>query len=134
MVEGLQRKSFFSSYTQQFTLKRITEAYERCCRKNAESKVIELGGGNSCFVDAFCCSQEPVKRYDIIDNNELAVSLFEDKMKLGNIAHRGYLFNLVNCVDESIFQEKYDFVYSVGLIEHFTPEERRRVIDAHLHW
>lgn len=125
------KRSFFSTYTQKFTLTKIVGAYESYGKNNSsENRVLELGGGNSCFVEAFC-SQEQVKRYDIVDSNELAVSLFERKMKEKSIAHRGYLFDLTEPIEEKDFPEKYDFVYSVGLIEHFAPEQREKVLEAH---
>lgn len=124
------KKNFFSTYTQKFTLAKIVDAYESYCKNDSENRVMELGGGNSCFVEEFC-SQKPVKRYDIVDSNELAVSLFESKMKEKHIAHRGYLFDLTEPIEEKDFLGKYDFVYSVGLIEHFTTEQRKQVLGAH---
>lgn len=91
-------------------------------------KVVELGGGNSCFAETFC-EQNEVERYDIIDNNEYAVELFGKKKFMSR--GRGYVLNLTQKIQP---EEMYDFVYSIGLIEHFTVDEREKVLKNHFEY
>ena len=125
-----KRKSFFSSFTQRFTFSKIEKFFEYAAAHSHSGEtsyaVMELGGGNSCFAEAFCLRKE-ISCYDIADNNRLAVELFR-KQKLSVKKHRGTEQDLTKRISAS---ESYDFVYSVGLIEHFTPKERAQVIDNH---
>ncbi len=89
--------------------------------------MLEIGWGNSCFADDFIKSQNSIASYSVIDNNEYAISLFKNKpLQIQSEAI---------CIDvsEEIIAPKkqYDFVYSIGLIEHFDKEMQRRVIENH---
>lgn len=122
-----KKKSWFSIYTQKFTLDKIIEKFDIAVDKNGNLSIIELGGGNSCFAESFCKLRR-VMNYDIIDNNELSIELFRKK-KIENVKLNGYRLDLrQQLVDVT---DKYDFVYSVGLIEHFIVEERTQVIKNH---
>lgn len=126
-----KKKSFFSTFTQKYSLEMINEFYQLTgysFRPNEASKysVIELEGGNSCFAAHFCKGKN-LSAYDIVDNNELAVKLFE-LHELHTVPHKGFLTDLTK---EITFSEQYDFVYSIGLIEHFSPKERSIVIKNH---
>lgn len=124
-----QKRSFFSAYTQKFTLKEIITFFDYSLKSARMDKIdlIELGGGNSCFAENFL-KQRPVSTYDIIDNNDLAIELFK-KQNLPCVHHQGYKYNLTDVLENQMKQ--YDFVYSVGLIEHFSNQERQQVIDNH---
>lgn len=100
----------------------------RYIRENKPLDLIELGGGNSCFAKKLC-NRRVIRRYDIIDNNNLAVEQF-GRQELASQSHTGYLFNLLN-KEEKIDSALYDFVYSVGLIEHFVGEDIGTVIERH---
>ena len=119
-----EEKSWFSTFTQQFTLKEILHHI----KENEPLDLIELGGGNSCFAKELC-NRRIIKRYDIIDNNNLAVEQFR-RQELASQSHTGYLFDLLN-KEEKIDSALYDFVYSVGLIEHFIGEDIGTVIERH---
>lgn len=123
------KKSFFSSFTQKFTLEKILE-YFSCLTHGRTTgrayRVMELGGGNSCFAENFC-SREKVACYDIVDDNALAVELF-NRQRLATDSHIGRKQDLTKDLPA---EGQYDFVYSIGLIEHFTPEERETVIENH---
>jgi len=121
-----KKKSFFSSYTQRFTLFYIDREIERL--GSSKISVLECGGGNSCFVHSLLLSQPKIERYDIIDNNEYAVHLFND-ISL-NIEHEGKEIDLTT-IEPDTSCPQYDFVYSIGLIEHFSEEDRTKVIKAH---
>lgn len=121
-----RKKSFFSEFTQKYTLKKIFSFYDCVATVNKNMKILELGGGNSCFAKKFCACKN-VYQYDIIDNNCLATELFAKK-KLDVAVHNGILHDLTRTVYSESF---YDFVYSIGLIEHFSPEQREKVIENH---
>ena len=121
------RKSWFSTYTQRFTLRCILNCILRYvdCDK---IDIMELGGGNSCFASDICQSVM-VRKYAIADNNELAVQLFNKQTLLADV-HKGVLVDLSK-ETHTEEKEKYDFVYSIGLIEHFRGEDVKRLIDRH---
>ena len=121
-----KKKSFFSTFTQRFTLDRIEESFNTMAQFTEIRNVMELGGGNSCFADILC-QKRRLQSYDIIDNNELAVALFQEK-ELRCASHNGMLMDLTKDFKPS---KTYDLVYSIGLIEHFKPKEREQVIRAH---
>ena len=57
----------WSTFTQQFTLKRLEEIIKNHFNKGI--KVLEIGGGASCFAEQLC-SDLFISSYEIIDNNE----------------------------------------------------------------
>ena len=90
--------------------------------------VIEFGGGNSYFfrsiVDAL-----PVERYEVVDSNQKTLGLFEQQAR-----RVPALTTAAHCVDllvETPSLAPADVVFSVGLIEHFSPEETREVVQRH---
>lgn len=89
-------------------------------------KTVEMGGGNSCFAEELIKRLPFISQYDIIDNNIYAVELY-NKKQLG-IKAKGSVMDLSGEID---ITDKYDFVYSVGLIEHFDNETQRIVIKNH---
>lgn len=121
-----RKKSFFSEFTQRYTMEKIFSFYDFVVNTNRSTKIIELGGGNSCFAEKFCACRN-IHQYDIIDNNQLATELF-DKKKLNVAVHTGILRDLTHDIH---CESSYDFVYSIGLIEHFFPKLREKVIKNH---
>ena len=122
-------KSIWSSITQKATLKIIIDVMNQHVFTGNHSKkisLVELGGGNSCFAEAVC-NEAMIQRYDVIDNNELSISLFKQK-KLNAKEYEGILENVL---EGNVPARQYDFVYSVGLIEHFTKQQRDIVIKSH---
>lgn len=122
-----RKKSWISSFTQRYTLERILGAMNEYVNTDSEIRICEMGGGNSCFA-AKICEKEKVQTYNIIDNNELAVQLF-GKMHLKSKYHRGMCRDLL--MDDIDEKPEYDFVFSVGLIEHFRGEDVRIMISRH---
>ena len=126
-----KKKSRFSAYTQQITMKIITGAVGRCCGKEEKNglKILELGGGRSCFAGQVCRMQN-VDAYDIADSNSLAVSLF-NRMELDSRSHSGMKLDLLDRTAGSRLLHKYDFVFSVGLAEHFQGQDIEGIIRRH---
>lgn len=90
-------------------------------------KILEIGGGNSCFAKEICDANK-VDTYDILDNCELATSLFE-QMDLVVDNKKVLLQDLLDNTAE--LSDEYDFVYSVGVIEHFLGKNVETVINKH---
>jgi len=90
--------------------------------------VIEFGGGNSCFFKGLAAAL-PIARYEIVDLNAKSLALFEQQghevPSVMTAAHRADLLK------EAPVLEPADIVYSVGLIEHFSPEGTREVARRH---
>lgn len=130
-----QKKSWFSTYTQKFTLREIIRAINQYVG-DKDIDILELGGGNSCFAKNVC-ENVSVSNYDIVDNNELAVKLFE-RQNL-NSKHKALLVDLLNGGDSEYKdfinggskRKQYDFVYSIGLIEHFRGGDIDTIIKRH---
>lgn len=85
----------------------------------------ELGGANSCFFEKIREEIRPAQ-YHIIDNNKLGLDAFRKRVYDGDNV---FLYNDDVLDMQSSLQ--LDMVFSVGLIEHFTPEDTRRAVKAH---
>jgi hypothetical protein len=86
----------------------------------------ELGGANSCFYDAIRAAY-PDSEYTAIDNNDLGLRLLADRTSQ-EPRTRTMLYD-VTSMPAGLVQA--DIVFSVGLIEHFTPIQTASVIRAH---
>jgi 2-polyprenyl-3-methyl-5-hydroxy-6-metoxy-1,4-benzoquinol methylase len=88
-------------------------------------KICEIGGGNS-FILHDIIKAFNVERYHVIDFNALGLQLL--KAQVHNLP-----ITLENCnvLDEFKGTEKYDLVFSVGLIEHFDVGNTKKAIEAH---
>jgi 2-polyprenyl-3-methyl-5-hydroxy-6-metoxy-1,4-benzoquinol methylase len=88
--------------------------------------IVELGGANSCFYETLNKEFSPIK-YLIIDNNLMGLEKTNKRLnKANNIEIK--CEDVLNLSENS---EKFDIVFSVGLIEHFSPEETLKCIAAH---
>lgn len=124
-----KKKSWVSTWTQRYTLRCIKSSINKYVSISRDYiDICELGGGNSCFAKEVCNSTG-VNVYDIVDSNNLAVSLF-DQMDLCVNKKRGKCRNLLDEFDKSE-TAKYDFVYSIGLIEHFRANDIKTIIERH---
>jgi hypothetical protein len=92
---------------------------------NSPLSIIEIGGGNSCFVDSIL-SNIRCRSYDVIDTNRYGLSLLEKK----GLDSRVVRLHEQSVLDLSAGAEA-DLVFSVGLVEHFDPAETRQAVDAH---
>ena len=87
--------------------------------------ICEIGGANSCFVEKVC-EEVPVGEYHVVDFNDYGLSLLANKSVSPSLTwERG------DVLDKYTSERQYDIVYSVGLIEHFLPDNTRRAIDGH---
>lgn len=98
-------------------------------RRHAEGDphaICEIGGANSCFYDRVRQAY-PHARYAVIDNNAFG---------LGLLRERGRGDPLLTMYQEDVLRlpdgmEQADIVYSVGLIEHFSPVDTATSIRKH---
>ena len=98
-------------------------------RQGNDLKIAELGGANSCFYESinkeFCPS-----KYLIIDNNLVGINKTIERLNQSqNVEVK---FDDVLSTVEQV--EKYDIVFSVGLIEHFSPEDTLKCIASHFYY
>ncbi len=118
-------KSWFSNQTQKITIKLLG----KIIRENISQplRIVECGGGNSCFAKDFR-KMLNVKEYDIIDNCETALAKTDMNQYVDN-AYKIDLTDSSGVKDDT--KEKYNLVYSVGLVEHFSDNDRAIVIKQH---
>jgi len=93
---------------------------------NVKPAIGELGGANSCFYAGINARIAP-REYHIIDNNSLGLEKF--RKKFGNNSKLCIYEKDVLKLDMSL---DLDIVFSVGLIEHFTPDDTRKAVLSHL--
>lgn len=117
----------FSSFTRNITAKILIKSIYRMPLPSPKI-LIELGGANSCFYSSIRGEFQDLK-YIMIDNNLTGLNLFI-RSHLNDVHN----FDLIECdlTKEFTIPNIYaDIVFSVGLIEHFDPEETAKVIRNH---
>ncbi|MGZ5007133.1 MAG: SAM-dependent methyltransferase [Methylobacter sp.] len=90
--------------------------------------IVELGGANSCFIDAVYRNLTPLQ-YTVVDNNALGLSLLEQRQA----QYKG-LKVLQNDVLAPKQHLQGDVIFSVGLIEHFDSVGTAQAIRTHFKW
>lgn len=95
--------------------------------QNKDFSVCEFGGANSCVVEKLC-SEFSVTNYHIIDSNEYGLSLLDDLNPKANLTSQAG--DVIN--PKQKHKDKFDLVFSIGLIEHFDAEGTRKAISTHL--
>ncbi len=123
-----RKKSIFSTITQKITMRFLSKRFKEI-GMDSHWSILECGGGNSCFAK-YIVQNFHVKQYDIADNNSLAI---EKARVMPEINNAKYLNLTENIEDKSLIQ-KYDLVYSIGLVEHFDTDEQMRVIKNHFNF
>lgn len=114
--------------TRRYTAHWLQSTVRQYMSGKSQLSVIEFGGGNSCFFKGLAAAL-PIARYDIVDLNTKSLALFEQQGRevpsIATAAHRADLLT------EAPALEPADIVYSVGLVEHFSPEGTREVVRRH---
>jgi len=112
-------------YTRAITKKILVSLIRGYAPNLGNLRIAELGGANSCFFDSMVREFKP-QSYLVIDKNEAGLRKFAEKT--------GSMPN-VRALDRDVLNldldEKFDVVYSVGLIEHFPLESIEKAIRAH---
>lgn len=135
MTEKTDWDAYYSRpYATASVTRRITAAKllglirEYAPKQDRALRMVEFGGANSCFCEEFIAALKP-EVYDVVDNNELGLNAFRKK-NLTGVKAEGRLADVLS-EDIGEIAERYDLCYSVGLIEHFDPENTARAIAAH---
>ena len=105
--------------TRKYTTHVLTDALKRY---GGQGKVVEIGGANSCFLDAIQRDVKPAE-YHVVDSNHYGLSLLAGRKDV--VTHEADVLRL----GDLGFQA--DVVFSIGLIEHFDPAGTRQAIGAH---
>jgi putative flippase GtrA len=107
------------------TLLDVIRTHASAANGDGRLAIVEIGGANSCFLDPIL-ARVGCRSYDVVDTNEYGLSLLAAKSKGSKVLrlHRQSVLELK-------MQAQADLVFSVGLIEHFDPEETRRAVQAH---
>jgi len=117
-----------ASITRKITTRKLTSLIRKFYTASLEdANILELGGANSCFYDSLWFSFKP-KTYTIIDNNEVGLERFKESHPESK---NTFLVKQDLLNDRIILDQKYDIVFSVGLVEHFSPEETQKIIRSH---
>lgn len=115
-----------ASVTRKISERKIIAHLKALYNRDDAPHICEIGGANSCFYEAII-EAFPNCSYTVLDNNEYGLELFRKK----SAAHsRTAAMNIDATLDFEL-DEKADLVFSVGLIEHFTPDVTAKVIAAH---
>lgn len=113
-----------STLTRRISERLIVGMIKRHVPDRSVASILELGGGDSCFYEAFR-ALFPSCRYTVIDKSREGVAKFLAKHGRDNVA----------ALQEDILRAdgagSYDVVYSVGLIEHFDRQGTYLVTKAH---
>lgn len=111
-------------FTRRITTARLI-AHMRRFLVAANPQIIELGGANSCFVDALYAAFCPSK-YSVVDNNQFGLS---------QLAQRSPNKLWLQIIEDDVLnpqnQAEADVVFSVGLVEHFDTHGTARAISTH---
>jgi hypothetical protein len=92
-------------------------------------RIAELGGANSCFYESIN-KEFSIKEYTIVDNNKVGLDKTVERLSNStNIVIRNE--DILGSTEKS---EKFDVVFSVGLIEHFSVEATQRCIASHFNY
>lgn len=117
--------------TAKLTRRYTTRMLIRAMQKYASSaggggiSIFEIGGANSCFLDAVLREVKP-RTYDVVDTNEYGLNLLAKRLPADGVVrlHQDSVLALKPA-------ELADVVFSAGLVEHFDPQGTRRAILAH---
>lgn len=112
--------------TRRYTTSVLLDALRRAAPNECAGLAItEIGGANSCFLDAITEQLRPAS-YDVVDTNAYGLSLLAkrltDPAKV-RLHHQSVL--------EMSLPPASDVVFSVGLIEHFDERRTREAVLAH---
>ncbi len=101
-----------ASFTRKITTARLIDHLRRFLVTD-NPKILELGGANSCFMDALQAAFSP-DEYTVVDNNLFGLSLLAQRC-----SGKPWLQIVEDDVLNPQNQAEADVVFSVGLVEHF---------------
>jgi hypothetical protein len=114
-----------AAFSRAVTGRLLVGSIQRYTQPAQREVVLELGGGNSCFLDSIQKVVKP-REYHILDNNPIGLKLLQ-----GRSDYNQRLFLHDQDVRQLRLPFLVDIVFSVGLIEHFIGDELEAVVAAH---
>jgi glycosyltransferase involved in cell wall biosynthesis len=93
-------------------------------------RVLELGGGNSCFLEGLM-AQFPLDPYTILDNSPEGMRLAKERFAP---AYGDRVRYVTDDVFAATVEGGFDLVFSVGLIEHFDDRAMQKLVALHRRW
>jgi SAM-dependent methyltransferase/putative flippase GtrA len=92
----------------------------------AGAVIVEVGGANSCFLDAVVRKLRP-RAYHMIDRNEFGLELLRERVG----PRTDVMLHQADVLAAGRAKVDADIVFSVGLIEHFDIAGTRQAVRAH---
>ena len=114
--------------TRRYSTSVLLKAIRRYATPRAQAEglaIVEIGGANSCFLEAILAGVN-CRSYEIIDTNQYGLSLLQERFGNNPVVRPHKQSVLALSPDE-----RSDMVFSVGLVEHFDPENTRKAVLAH---
>ena len=114
--------------TRRYTTAVLVDAMNRHAApaaRDARLSIVEIGGATSCFVDAILAAVG-CRSYEVVDTNRYGLSLLARRMGANDVIR----LHEQSVLDLSLAAEA-DIVFSVGLVEHFDPDDTRKAVLAH---
>lgn len=121
------KKTYKTAYISRlFTIRHTLNYLKKYVSGASSCTITEFGGGNSCFYQTFQKVLKPSVYY-IVDNNQTGLDVLQNRIgnPQGVILLNRDILNLTA-------DWQSDIVYSVGLIEHYSIENTRKALLAHL--
>lgn len=112
-------------FTRNFMRLRLKNLLARYLRSTESMKILELGGGNSCYLDLLLFDLNP-SEYVVVDNNQTGLDCLKERT--GNNPKVSLLNRDILNLNPA---QQYDLVFSAGLIEHFNAADTRNALLAH---
>jgi putative flippase GtrA/ubiquinone/menaquinone biosynthesis C-methylase UbiE len=98
--------------------------------KREPLSVLELGGGNSCFLEGLM-KEFTIAPYVVLDNSTEGMRLARERFAPEYGERVGYIYDDVFAASPD---RRFDLVFSVGLIEHFDDHAMQKLIGLHRRW
>ncbi|HYL38980.1 MAG TPA: glycosyltransferase [Bryobacteraceae bacterium] len=116
---------FTARFTRMYTARVLVAALAKFRQQARGGVIVELGGGNSCFLDRIVGELRP-EAYHVVDNNDYGLQMLSqrpDKPPQVRV-HREDVLNVK-------LDLRADAVFSVGLIEHFDRAGTKQAVLKH---
>jgi putative flippase GtrA len=112
--------------TRKYTQSVLLSAIRRFTATGDLGTIVELGGANSCFIEAILADLNP-RYYHVIDSNDYGLALLRERMgsRKDVLVHSGNVLRLPD------LNAQASVVFSIGLVEHFDRAGTREAIRSH---
>ena len=114
--------------TRRYTARVMLHAIRRYVAPSAPGEqlaVVEIGGGNSCFLDSITAAM-PCRSYDVVDPSPYGLSLLAKRVGTNSVVRLHE-----RSVLEFAPEESADLVFSVGLVQYFDRATTLQAVRAH---